>query len=163
MISFPAQLRELRSPRWSHGIAAVEFVITAPLLLLLLLAGAETGRAFVQYATLSYSIRDSARFVSENSINGTTGVVVLTLAMITEARNLAVFGNTAGAGNARLPNYQTGQVAVIDAGNDNIRVTATYPYQAMLGLALPTFGFGSGSIPLLTFNMQIAVTMRAIS
>jgi hypothetical protein len=131
-------------------------------LLLLLLAGAEIGRAFVQYATLSYSIRDSARFVSENSINGTTGVVVLTPAMIAEARNLAVYGNIAGTGNAKLPDYQTSQVVVIDAGNDNIQVIATYPYQAMLGLALPTFGFGSGSIPF-TFNMQIAVTMRAIS
>lgn len=140
----------------------MEFVVTAPFMLLLLFAGAEVGRAFVQYATLSYSIRNSARFVSEHSINGTTGVVVLTPAMIAEARNLAVFGNTAGTGNPRLPNYQTGQVAVINAGNDNIRVTATYPYQAMLGSTLPTFGFGSGSIPL-TFNMQIAVTMRAIS
>jgi hypothetical protein len=31
-----------------------------------------------------------------------------------------------------------------------------------VGSALPTFGFGGGPISL-TFNMQIAVTMRAIS
>lgn len=162
MTACQVPLRERRGPRRSRGLAAVEFVVTAPFVLLLLFAGAEFGRAFVQYATLSYSIRNSARFVSEHSINGTTGVVVLTPAMIAEAKNLAVFGNTAGTGNARLPNYQTGQVAVINAGNDNIRVTATYPYQPMLGPAMPTFGFGSGSIPL-TFNMQIAITMRAIS
>lgn len=162
MTASPAPLRVLHGPRWSRGLAAVEFVVTAPFILLLLFAGAEVGRAFVQYATLSYSIRNSARFVSEHSINGTTGVVVLTPAMIAEAKNLAVFGNTVGTGNARLPNYQTGQVGVVDAGADNIRVTATYPYQPMLGSALPTFGFGSGSIPL-NFNMYIAVTMRAIS
>jgi Flp pilus assembly protein TadG len=162
MMMSSAVSREFRSPRWSQGIAAVEFVITAPLLLLLLLAGAEIGRAFVQYATLSYSIRDSARFVSEHSINGTTGVVVLDPVMIAEAKNLAVYGNIAGTGNAKLPNYQASQVAVINAGNDNVRVTATYPYQPMLGPALPTFGTGAGPISL-TFNMQIAVTMRAIS
>jgi len=162
MTASPAPLRELRGSRWSRGLAAVEFVITAPFILLLLFAGAEVGRAFIQYATLSYSIRDCARFMSEHAINGTTGVVSLTGTYATQARNLAVYGNIAGTGNARLPNYQTGQLTVIDAGAGNVRVTATYPYQPMLGASLPTFGFGSGSIPL-TFNMQIAITMRAIS
>jgi Flp pilus assembly protein TadG len=162
MMNLPAALREFRSPHRLRGIAAVEFVLTAPLLLLLLFASAEIGRAFVQYATLSYSIRDTARFVSEHAIRDTTGVVDLTGAVTTQARNLAVYGNIAGTGNARLPYYQTSQVVVINAGNNNIRVTATYPYQSMLGPVLPTFGTGTGPISQ-TFNMQIAVTMRAIS
>jgi len=149
-------------PHGSRGVAAVEFAITAPLLILVMLATAEVGRAFVHYDTLSYSIRNSARFVTEHAINGTTGVIDISAPVIVQARNLAVFGNIAGTGRAKLPNYQTSQVAVTNAGNDNIRVTATYPYQSMLGAVLPTFGLGSGSIPL-TFNLRIAVTMRAIS
>ena len=155
-------LREPRGARRSRGIAVVEFVITAPFLLLLLLAGAELGRAFVQYATLSHSIRDSARFVSDNAINGTTGVVDLDNAIITQARNLAVYGNIAGTGNAKLPNYLPGQIQVINVGNSNIQVTASYPYQPMLGVTLPTIVMGTGPISQ-TFNMQVAVTMRAIS
>jgi TadE-like protein len=162
MIASPAPIREFSSPRRSRGLAAVEFVVTAPFVLLLLFGSAETGRVFVQYATLSYTIRDSARFVSENSINGTTGIILISGTTVTRARNLAVYGNIAGSGNARLPNYLPIHVAVVDAGGDNIRVSATYPYQPMLGSTLRTFGFGSGSIPL-TFNMHIAVTMRAIS
>lgn len=162
MIPTPRSLSELHGPRRSRGLAAVEFVVTAPFVLLLLVAGAEFGRAFVHYATLSYSIRDSARFVSVNSINGTTGVVLLTGTKITEAKNLAVYGNIGGTGNAKLPNFQTSHVAVVDAGGDNIRVTATYPYQPMLSPTLPRFGFGSGSAPL-TFNIDVIVTMRAIS
>jgi hypothetical protein len=50
-------------------------------------------------------------------------------------------------------------VAVADAGNNYIRVTATYPYQPLLGAVLPGFGHGSTA---LDFNMQVAVTMRAI-
>ena len=162
MIASLASLPEFQGPRRSRGLAAVEFVVTAPFVLLLLFGGAELGRAFVHYQTLSYAIRDAARFVSEHSINGTTGVVLISGATITEARNLAVYGNTAGTGNAKLPNYQTGQVQITNAGGDNIQVTATYPYQSMLS-RLPKFGFqGGGSVPL-TFNMQIAVTMRAIS
>lgn len=143
------------------GLAAVEFVICAPLLLLLVLACTELGRAFVHYATLSYSIRDATRFVTMNSINGTTGVVQLSNATITQARNLAVYGNVGGTGAPRLPNFQANHVTVIDAGGGNIRVTATYPYQPMIGPAIPSFGFGS-SAPL-NFNMVIAATMRAIS
>ena len=149
-------------PRGSRGVAVVEFAITAPLLIFVMLATAEVGRAFVVYDTLSYSIRNSARFVTEHAINGTTGVVEISGAVVSQARNLAVYGNVAGTGGAKLPNFQTSQITVIDAGNDNIRVTAAYPYQPMLGAVLPTFGLGSGSIPL-GFTMRIAVTMRAIS
>ena len=149
-------------PHGSRGVAAVEFAITAPLLIFVMLATAEVGRAFVHYDTLSYSIRNSARFVTEHAINGTTGVVEISGAVVSQARNLAVYGNVAGTGGAKLPNFQTSQITVIDAGNDNIRVTAAYPYQPMLGAVLPTFGFGSGSIPM-GFTMRIAVTMRAIS
>lgn len=162
MSAAPASSGEPRGPRRSRGIAVVEFVITAPFLLLLLLAGAELGRAFVQYATLSHSIRDSARFVSDNAINGTTGVVDLDNTVITQARNLAVYGNVAGSGNAKLPNYQPSHVQVINAGNNNIRVTASYPYQPMLGIRLPTIVAGTRPISQ-AFNMQVAVTMRAIS
>lgn len=157
----PASRRELAGPRRSRGVAAVEFVVTAPLLVFLMLAGAELGRAFVHYAQLSHLVRDAARFVSENSINGTTGVVSITATTVTRARNLAVYGNIAGTGNARLPQYQPSQVQVVNAGGDNIRVTALYPYRPMLGATLPRFGLGSGSTPL-NFNMHIAVTMRAI-
>lgn len=162
MTAPPRSPREFHGPRRARGLAAVEFVVTAPFILLLLFGGAELGRAFIHYATLSYAIRDSARFVSENSINGTTGVILITGTTVTQAKNLAVFGNIVGSGNARLPNYFPSHVAVVNAGGDNIRVTATYPYQSMLS-SLPKLGFqGGGSIPL-TFNMQIAVTMRAIS
>jgi hypothetical protein len=126
----------------------------------MLLACAELGRAFIHYSTLSYTIREAARFVSTDSINGTTGVVQLDAAMITQAKNLAVYGNVGGTGAPRLPSYQAGHVAVQNAGGGNIRVVATYPYQPMLGATLPTFGQGSVT---LNFNMVVAATMRAIS
>ena len=151
---------DVRDARRQRGVAVVEFVVTAPLVLLLVLGCAEVGRAFVHYATLTYSVRDAGRFATEKVFNGTTQVVLLSNTKITETKNLAVYGNVAGTGNARLPNYQIGQVAVEDAGNSNIRVTATYPYQPMIGPILPGF---NGSSVALNFNMQVAVTMRAIS
>lgn len=155
-------MREFRGPHRARGIAAVEFTVTVPFLLMLLLAGAELGRAFVHYQTLSYSVRQAARYVSEHSINGTTGVVALTAATITSAQNLAVYGNILGTGSPKLPNFQASQIQVEDVGGDNVRVVALYPYQAMLGATLPGMFYGGGSNSM-AFNMQIAVTLRAIS
>ncbi len=100
--------------------------------------------------------------MSENAIVGTTGVVSLTATVITQAQNLAVYGNVAGTGNPKLPEYLPSHVTVVDAGNNNIRVSASYPYQPMLGQVLPTIVLGSGPISQ-NFSMQVAVTMRAIS
>lgn len=150
----------MRSRRQQRGLAAVEFVVTAPFVLFMLLAAAEVGRAFIHYATLTYGVRDATRFVTTNSLNGTTGVVQLTSTVIGQARNIAVYGHVGGTGIARLPSFQTNQVAVVDAGGSNIRVTATYPYQPMIGPVLPNFMGGSIDFG---FNMVVAVTMRAIS
>jgi Flp pilus assembly protein TadG len=149
------------APQGQRGLAAVEFVICAPLLLLMVLGCAELGRAFIQYATLTYTVRDAARFVTMNSINGTTGVVQLSNATITQTKNLAVYGNVGGTGSPRLPQFQASHVAVVNAGGGNVRVTATYPYRPMIGPVLPRFGQGTSGP--LNFNMVIAATMRAIS
>lgn len=153
---------EMRGPCRARGLAAVEFVVVVPFMLFLMLAGAELGRAFVHYQTLSYLVRHSARYVSENSIVGTTGVVSISALTIARARNLAVYGNIQGTGHPRLPLLQGTQVQIVDVGNDNVRISALYPYQPMIGPVLPRFGVAPGSGPGV-FNMHIAVTLRAIS
>ena len=154
--------REFHGLNRARGIATVEFVICAPFLLLLMLATTEVGRAFIHYQTLTYSVRQGARYLSEHSIDGTTGVVSLSPTTIQEARNLAVYGNVLGTGSPKLPNFQATQLQIEDVGGGNVRITATYPYQPLLGSRMPTVGFGSGSFAL-GFNMQTAVTLRAIS
>lgn len=153
MIMVHAQTsRELRGPRWARGLAAVEFVIAVPAMLLVALATAELGRAFVQYDTLSYSVRNSVRFLSENAIEGTSGVVNVSAAA-ERTRNLAVYGNAGGTGDPVLPGFVVDDVQVIDAGNNRVEVRATYDYQPLVGAAvLPTL-----------LTMRIVVTMSAIS
>ena len=52
----------MQARRWNRGrqrgVAIVEFVLTLPLLMLLLLATAEIGRALFQYNTLTKAVRD---------------------------------------------------------------------------------------------------------
>ncbi|NJD31188.1 MAG: pilus assembly protein [Gammaproteobacteria bacterium] len=151
---------EVDGKRRSRGVAAVEFVISVPILIFVMLAAAEFGRAFVHYDTLAHTIRDSARYVSENAIAGTTGVVDITPQVAQNARNLAVYGNIAGTGDRMLPGLAPGHVDVVDAGGGNIEVIVNYPYNPMIGDVLPLLGGGSSSL-LLPF--QISVTMKAIS
>jgi len=53
-----------------RGVAIIEFTIVLPILLVLILAVAEIGRAFLQFNTLTRAVRDSARYVSANALNG---------------------------------------------------------------------------------------------
>lgn len=71
-----------------RGVALVEFALMLPFLLLLSMTAAEFGRAIWQYNVLTKSVRDAARYLTLQT-PGTH---------ITQARNLAVYGNLGGTG-----------------------------------------------------------------
>jgi len=147
-------------PRRSCGVAAVEFVIAVPFLLFLMLFAAEAGRAYVQYDKLSYAVRNGARFVSEHAIDGTTGVIDVSK-VVGPARNLVMYDQVGASTIPALPGLAKDDIDVVDAGNDNIAVSATYEYQPMFTSVLPgPLGGGTGG---LSFEMHVTVTMRAIS
>lgn len=158
---FTRHWHAIPGPHRSRGLAAVEFIISVPILIVAALVAIELGRGFVQYDTLSYSARNAARFVTEHAIEGTTGVVILSGPVIAEAKNLAVYGNESGAGEPKLPGFDVGQVDVLDVGGNNIEVSVAYPYTPMIGGALPIFR-PDGWIPL-DFTLRVSVIMRAIS
>lgn len=153
--------RKLRSRRAARGTATIEAAITIPLLLLLVFATVELGRAFVQYTILANAVRNAARHVAGEALLGATQTVFISTNLLTEARNLVVYGNEAGTGTPRLPGLVPGQITVSDAGENNVLVTATYPYQPLFGATLPTLSTSAGPI-VTAFNMNIAVTMRAL-
>lgn len=78
-----------RSRHTQQGAALVELALVTPLLLLLLtFVTTEFGRAMYEYNAVVKSTRDAVRYLSVQ----TPGTHV------TEARNLIVYGNTAGTG-----------------------------------------------------------------
>jgi Flp pilus assembly protein TadG len=76
------------SHRTQHGVALVELVLIIPMLLLLTLVTTEFGRAMYEYNAVVKSTRDAVRYLSVQTPN----------THVTEARNLIVYGNTAGTG-----------------------------------------------------------------
>jgi len=142
------------------GVAMLEFTIVLPLMMLLLLAVTEIGRALVHYNTLTKGVRDGARYLSANALLGTTGVVRIDAQLDNDVRNLVVYGNSVGTGLAKLQNLQPANISTVDVGANLVRVDATFPYSPLTGVTLPTFGIG-GPIPL-SFDMRASVTMRAL-
>lgn len=139
----------------------MEAAIAIPLLLLLVCATVEISRAYIQYTVLANTVRNAARHLAGKALLGTTQTVSISIGLIAETRNLAVYGNEAGTGSPKLPGLSTGQVMVSNAGGNNVLVSAVYPYQPLFGAQLPTFGVRNGPISS-AFNMQIDVTMRAL-
>jgi Flp pilus assembly protein TadG len=149
--------------RGQRGLATVEFAISVPVILLLMFGSFEFGHLMIEYGALNDGVRNAARYVAGAALQGTadtmaTGAAWTTL--VTQGKNLAVFGNIAGAGNAILPGLGTGVISVTeDTVNRNITVAAAYPYTSLFGGAIPTFTGGTLST---AYTLTISTTMRAL-
>jgi Flp pilus assembly protein TadG len=143
-----------------RGVAMVEFAIILPVMLLLMLGVTEIGRLLIRYNALTKHVHEGARYAASQVLNGTTGTVVIDAQIETEVRNLVVYGNIAGTGNAYLENLAPNQITLVSDAPQEIRVDAVYPYQPLIGPAFPFFGLGSSTIG--AFNMQASVSMRAL-
>ena len=144
----------------SKGVAIIEFMIVLPICLILIMATAEFGRAFLQYNTLTKSVRDGVRYVASNALVGSTGVVSINGTVVAQAQNLVVYGNTAGTGSAILPGLTTGAVTVASPGASNVSVSVAYPYGSIF-VFVPGFFYG-GNTATNGFSLQAAITMRAL-
>jgi Flp pilus assembly protein TadG len=144
-----------------RGAALIELALITPLLLLLTFITTEFGRAMYEYNLVVKSTRDAVRYLSVQT-PGTH---------ITEARNLMVYGNTAGTGTplARglsLANVPAGTCCTWQSAGANPLITtvtvriSSYTFHSLfpsvMGLA---FADANGD---LVFS-DITATMRAPS
>ena len=95
--------------RAQRGVAAVEFGLLITLLVSLVLAASEFGRAMVQYDTVVKGARAASRYLSQGAAGDSTA--------ITAAKNLVVYGSTTATGTALVPGLTTAMVGVCDASN----------------------------------------------
>lgn len=158
-----------RSRLRQRGLAMVEFVVTAPMLLLLLFGTVVFGEFLINYSTLNDGVRNAARYVAGAASNGTDGTLVTggtwsTLAA--QGTNLAVYGNVNGTGTPLLSGLTVGEITVTPVPANppanlynTIVVSAAYPYQSLFGASMPDF-FG-GTIAT-NFTLSISTTMIAL-
>ncbi len=121
------------SARKSSGIAAVEFLIVLPVLLLILTLIVEFGNAFVRYNTLNKMVQNAARY-SVVDIYGSEDVD--SIADLTSIQNMVLYGRKTPIAD-QLPVLDSIQVEineVVDGGISYVVVTASYPYQPIMNL-----------------------------
>ena len=143
-----------------RGVAMVEFAITLPLLLLLLLAIAEFGRMLYHYNNLLQANRDAVRYLAGEAWNGSLGQVVIDPVLEARTKNLAVYGvPTPQPGNEVVPGLTTGEVSVGTVGSDHVQVSISYVFRPVIGNGLPAL-IGD-AIPL-NFPLVATTVMRGL-
>ena len=157
--------RSLAIPARERGLAMVEFVVSVPLLLLLLFGSFEFGNLMIEYNTLNDAVRNASRYLAGAALSGTDSLLVTGSAwttLVANAQKLAVYGIVSGTGNPLLPSLAVANFTVTkDTTTNNITVVAAYPYRSLFGGGtLPTF-VSNGSLNT-TYTLNISTTMRAL-
>jgi Flp pilus assembly protein TadG len=131
MRSQSTSLLSTRRRRSNRGLAIVEFAITMPLVLLLLAATADLGRALYQYTALNKAVQDGARYLSEK------GYLVANAVLVEQGdRDAAIevtkYGTPNGPKTPVLPGFENDVVtADVVPGTQFVRVQAVYDFQPM--------------------------------
>jgi Flp pilus assembly protein TadG len=142
----------------ARGTAAIEFGLLIAPLILMIFGTTEVGRAIYTYNTLDKSVRDAARHLSQHGPGDTT--------IATQARCLAVYGNTGCTGAVLAPGLTTGAVTICDAATCPGTHASQPTGSGVVNLVTVTvtgYAFNSvmdGFVPDITFS-DIAVTLRA--
>ena len=132
-----------RLRRDENGIAAVEFALVLPVLLLLGIGMTEMGRVVNQATTVQKALREGALYAARNQFP-------LTAAVKTTAENLVKKGDPTGAGAYLVPGWsEAGASLLLETPDFDlngtplpvVRLTATVPFVPMLPGLLPIPGF----------------------
>lgn len=146
--------RALKAWRDERGSQLVELAIVMPLLLMLLGATAEFGRFFHTYTTLLKGTRAAARYlVSQPPGDGTVA-----------ARNLVVYGNTAGTGTPIASGLTTANVKITPNANGS-GLTQMQTVEIENFVYVPLFDLGKltkSSTLSLSVNVGAKSTMRQL-
>ncbi|MBA6390709.1 pilus assembly protein [Colwellia sp. BRX10-3] len=141
-----------------QGLAAIEFTLVLPFLLLLIFASAEFGRLLYQYNALNKTVRDASRHLSSNVKFGDTGNITIKDSVSAEVKSLIQFGQISSA-NALFPNLSDEDISLAISG-DFIVVTVNYDWQPIFSQTFTTFGLGNDID--LSFPLVSTYTMRAL-
>jgi Flp pilus assembly protein TadG len=144
-----------RFRRDEQGVQLIEMAIVIPMLLVLFAGVAEFGRYFYEYTTLAKASRLGARYLVSKSLGSSVNYETL-------AKNMVVYGNTAGSGSPVLSGLSPSNVEVTYAGPvagvpETVTVTiVSYPHQPLFDLG----GLLRNPSLSLAVDVKPSVTMR---
>ncbi|MBA2339238.1 MAG: pilus assembly protein [Pyrinomonadaceae bacterium] len=96
-----------RFTREEGGTQLVELAIVLPVMIILMATAAEFGRFFYTYTTLAKATRAGARYLATSAVKTSEDA---------KARNLIVYGDTAGDGDAVISGLTTQNIRIVRTG-----------------------------------------------
>ena len=142
-----------RFGRDDRGVQLVELAIVLPIFLLLFAATAEFGRYFYEYTTLAKASRVGARYLATAAVKTSED---------TNAKNIVVFGNSAGTGTPILMGLAASNVTIIRSGGvSSVPETVTVQITGFKHQTLFDLGKLTNSATLsMDIDVKPSVTMR---
>lgn len=128
------------------GLAAVEFVIAFPLLLLLLVGVIEVGNIMLEYNNLNKGVQNGARY-AVTEVYGTSSYDQI--ADVDEIKNIVLYGQSTTGSHRILDSLAVDDISVSHT-NGYVTVSVSYDY-------VPSFAV----LPI--SNDSLAVTLNASS
>ncbi|WP_394247811.1 TadE/TadG family type IV pilus assembly protein [Vibrio profundi] len=120
------------------GLAAIEFALAMPAMMIVLAGVLEVGNIFMQYNSLTRVVQAGARFAVTESF-GTAGVECTDIqGKQASIQNVVVYGKATGGSDAALDSFTLSDVSV--SCDDDARVatvTADYDYSPKLAPSIP--------------------------
>ncbi len=148
----------------TRGAVLVEMALVTPILVVLMLATGDLTRAFIEHNTLTKAVRNGARYVAGQALQGSTGVVNVDATLADDTRHIVLYGSTSPPMGTPpiLPGLTLTDITVVQvAGTDDVRVSATYALSGLFGPVLP-ISFYSGDTISASRSLRATVTMRAL-
>lgn len=111
------QMPMKKTSQFQRGLAAIEFALLLPILLILAFAAIDFGRLLYQYDTLSKSTRDAAKYVARTvkpAANALPEDITAYNTTVAQAMNLALCGTIAACGGSALVDGLTATNIAID-------------------------------------------------
>jgi len=142
-------MKVLAPKHQQRGLAAVEFIIAIPTLLLVLMAITEFGNALIRYNTLNKMAQNGVRYATTD-IAGSASYDQI--ADVSEIKNIVIYGHSSvGEGSTPMvENVSTSDVAV-NHSNGYVTITISHDYTPMMTAFNSDFNF---TVPLNTSAMM---------
>lgn len=115
-----------------QGLAAIEFIIALPVLLLLMAAMADIGHLFIQYNVLNKTVQNGANYAAIRMQEATLLEPTPSIGSVkSDTRDVVVYGSPDTSQSVVMQGLSTGDVIVdIDDDAKTISVTAHHQYNA---------------------------------
>jgi len=148
------EIRNRKNRTSQRGQSLLEFAMTLPLLLLIVLGVIEFGRAYFQYNTLSKAVRQGARYMSMHAYDPIE---------LTRTQNITVYGNREGTGSPCLPGLAAGNITITPRNPDTGASRTNPPRWIRVGVTGYTFQpMFPGIVPISSFTFTPNVEMRYV-